>query len=113
MTPGQSDCAAHLLGVARLYFNSPPESSKNWGQDYPNLNNYHSDPMEISSTFWVPDINDWWHQHEGTQSKYTDLSNVAPDIMCIIAHGVGVKASFSLGQDDIGWRQSKTTGEML
>jgi len=28
-------------------------------------------------------------------------------------HGVGVEASFSLGRDVIGWRQSKTTGETL
>jgi hypothetical protein len=28
-------------------------------------------------------------------------------------HGVGLEASFSLGQDVIGWRQSKTTVEAL
>jgi hypothetical protein len=38
---------------------------------------------------------------------------VAPDIFSIIPHGVVVEASFSLGQDVIGWRQSKTTGETL
>jgi hypothetical protein len=31
----------------------------------------------------------------------------------LIPHGVGVEASVSLGQDVIGWRQSKTTGETL
>jgi len=31
----------------------------------------------------------------------------------IIPHGVGVEASFSLGQEVIGWMQSKTTGETL
>jgi len=46
-------------------------------------------------------------------SKYTDLSNVAPDIFSIIPHGVGVEASFCLGWDVIGWRKSKTTGETL
>jgi len=46
-------------------------------------------------------------------SKYNDLSNVAQDIFSIIPHGVGVEASFSLGRDIIGWRQSKTTGETL
>jgi len=56
MTPGQSDRAARLLTAARLYLNSPPESPKNWGQVNPNLYDYHSDPMEISSTFWIPDI---------------------------------------------------------
>jgi len=93
--------------------NSPPEAPKNWGQINPNLNDYHSDPMEISSTFWIPDITDWWRQQEETHSKYADLSNVARDIFSIIPHGVRVEASFSLGRDVIGWRQAKTTGETL
>jgi len=38
---------------------------------------------------------------------------VARDIFYIIPHGVGVEACFCLGQDLIGWRQSKTTGETL
>ena len=113
MTPGQSDRTARLLTAARLYLNSPPEAPKNWGQINPNLNDYHSDPMEISSTFWILDITDWWRQQEETHSKYADLSNVARDIFSIIPHGVGVEASFSLGRDVIGWRQSKTTGETL
>jgi len=112
-TPGRSDRAARFLTAARLYLNLPPEASKNWGQINPNLNDYHSDPMEISSTFWIPDITDWWQQQEETHSKYADLSNVARDIFSMIPHGVGVEASFSLGQDVIGWRQSKTTGEPL
>jgi hypothetical protein len=97
------------LTAARLYSNSPPEASKNWGQINPNLNDYHSDPIEISSTFWIPDITDWWRQQEETHSKYADLSNIASDIFSIIPHGVGVEASVSFGQDIIGWRQSKTT----
>jgi len=112
-TPGRSDRAARLLTAARLYLNSPPEAPKNWGQINPNLNDYHSDPMEISSTFWIPDITDWWREIEETHSKYADLSNVARDIFSIMPHGVGVEASFSLGRDVIGWRQSKTTGETL
>jgi hypothetical protein len=36
---------------------------------------------------------------------------VARDIFSIIPHGVGVEARFALGQDVIGWRQSKPTGE--
>jgi len=59
-TPRRSDRAARLLTAARLYLNSPPEAPKNWGQINPNLIEYHSDPMEISSTFWIPDITDWW-----------------------------------------------------
>jgi len=35
------------------------------------------------------------------------------DIFSIILHSVRVEASFSLGQDVVGWRQSKTTGETL
>jgi len=112
-TPGRSDRAAHLLTAARLYLNSPPEAPKNWGQINPNLNDYHSDPMEISSTFWIPDITNWWRQQEETHSKYADLSIVARDIFSIIPHGVGVEASFSLGRDVIGWMQSKTTGKTL
>jgi len=38
---------------------------------------------------------------------------VARDIVSIIPHGVGVEASFSLGRDVIGWRQSITTGKTL
>ena len=69
--------------------------------------------MEISSTFWLTDITNWWHQQEETHSKYADLSNVARVIVSIIPHGVGVEASFSLRRDVTGWRQSKTTGETL
>jgi len=112
-TPGRSDCAARLLTAARIYLNSHPELPRNWGQINPNLNDYHSDPMEISSTFWLPDITDWWRQQEETHAKYADLSDVARDIFSILPHGVGVEASFSLGRDVIGWRQSKTTGETL
>jgi len=65
-TPGRSDRAARLLTAARLYLNSPLEALKNWGQINPKLNDYHSDPMEISSTFWLPDITDWWRQQEET-----------------------------------------------
>jgi len=69
--------------------------------------------MEISSTFWLRDITDWWRQQEETHSKYANLSNVARDIFSIIPHGVGVEASISLGRDVIGCMQSKTTGETL
>jgi hypothetical protein len=60
--------------------------------------------VEISRTFCIPDISDWWQQQEEMHSKYTDLFNVAQNIFSIILHGVGVVARFSLGQDDIGWR---------
>jgi len=69
--------------------------------------------MEISSTFWIPDITDWWRQQEETHSKYAYLSNVARGIFSFIPHGVGVEASFSIGRNVIGWRQSKTTSETI
>jgi hypothetical protein len=112
-TSERSDRAARLLTAARLYLNSPPEAPKNWGQINPNLNDYHSNPMEISSTFCIPDITDWWRQQEETHSKYADLSNAARDIFSIIPHGDRVEASFSLRRDVIGWRQSKTTCQTL
>jgi len=59
-TPGQSDCAPCELNAARLYLNSPPQAPKTWGQINPNLIDYHSDPMEISTTFWILDMTDWW-----------------------------------------------------
>jgi len=101
-TPDQWERAACKLTAARLYLNSLPDAAKNWGQINPNLNDYHSNPMDSSSTFWLPDITDWWRQQEERHSKYTDLSNEARDIFSIIAHGVRVEASFSLGRNVIG-----------
>jgi hypothetical protein len=49
MTPGLRDCAANFLTAAQLYFNSPSEASKTWGQINSNLNDNHSDPMEFLS----------------------------------------------------------------
>jgi hypothetical protein len=112
-TPGPSDHAACLLSAARFCLNSPPEAPKNWGQINSNLNDYHSNPMEISSTFRILDISDWWHQQEEMHSKYANLSNVALNIFYIIPNGVQVEARFSLRQDVIGWRRSKTTGRTL
>jgi len=113
MTPGRSVRAAHLVTAAKFYLNSPSQSPKNRGQVNPNLHDYHSDPMEISSVFWLLDITDWWRQQNQMHSRYADLSNVARDIVSIIPPVVGVKASFPLGRDVIGWRQYETTGETL
>jgi len=112
-TPGQSDPAARLLTAARLYFDSPPELPNTWGQVNPNLDDYHSDPMEISGTFWLWDITNWWRQQDETHSKYADLSSVAHDIFSIIPHRICVGASFSLGQDVISWTESKSTHETV
>jgi len=57
-TPVRSDRAAPFLTAARLSLNSTPELPQNWGQINPNLNEYHSDPMEISRACWLPDITD-------------------------------------------------------
>jgi hypothetical protein len=97
MTPGRSDRTVHLLTAAMLYLSSPPDAPKHWVEINPNCNDYHSDPMEICSTFWILDITDWWGQQAEMHSKYTDVSNVACDIFSIIPHGIGVAASFSLG----------------
>ena len=67
--------------------------------------------MEISSTLCIPVITDWCGDQEETHSQYADLSIVACDIISFIPPGVGVEASFSLGRDVIGWRQSKPTGK--
>ena len=112
-TPRPSDHTARLLTTARLSLILPPEVPKNLGQLNPNLNEYHSDPMDMSSTLWLPDITDRWCQQAETNSKHAHLSNVAREIFSIIPHSVGVEAHFSIGRDVIGWRQSKTTGGTL
>lgn len=69
--------------------------------------------MEYSSTNWIPEISDWWHQEEETYPKYTNLSNVAQDILSIIPHVVAVEASVSHRQDVISRRESITIWETL
>jgi len=68
-TPGQSNRAACSLKATRLYFNLPPESPQDWGQINPNLDDYQSDPMQISCTFWLPDITNWWRLQEEMHLK--------------------------------------------
>jgi hypothetical protein len=69
--------------------------------------------MEISRTFCIPDITDWWGHQEEMHSMYADFSNVANNIFSIIVYGVGVEARSSLGHGVIGWTQPTTTGETL
>jgi hypothetical protein len=69
MMPGRSDHAAGLMAATQLYWTSLPEAPKNWRQINPNLNEYHSNTMEISNTFWIPDITDWLRQHQEKQRK--------------------------------------------
>jgi len=61
----------------------------------------------------IPDITDCWRQREETHSKYAELFNVSRDIFSTIPHAVRVKARFSLGRDDIGCSQSRTTAVTL
>jgi len=104
-----SEHAVLLLTAARHHFHSPPESPQTCGRVNLNLNDYHSEPMVISTIFCIPDISDWWRQQEETHSKYTNLTNVGHNIFSIILHGVGVETSISLVRDVIGRKQSKTT----
>jgi len=69
--------------------------------------------MEISCTYWIPDLANWWRQQEEMHLKYADLPNVARDIFSFTPHGVGAQASFGLGWDVVPWTQLKTTGETL
>jgi len=112
-TPGIRDCGAHSLTTARHYFNSPPTAPKHWGQIIPNLNDYNSDLMEISVTFWIQDIADRCCQPQETHSMYVDLRNVKHDRLCIISNGVRVEVSFPFVLDVIGGRQSTTAGDTL
>jgi hypothetical protein len=91
----------------------PPEAPKNCGQFNPTLDDFHTNPTKISSTFWVPGITDWWCPQEEKHSMSADLPNVAHNIFSIIPDGVTVEPSVSLSQDVIGLRQSKTTHETL
>jgi hypothetical protein len=112
-TPGRSHCAAQPLTTTTLYLKSLPEAPRRWGQINPNLNDYHTDAIDVSSAFWMSDVTDWWRNQEKLNPKYADLANVVHDIFSIMPHTVGVKASISHGRDVIGWRQSKTTGQTL
>jgi hypothetical protein len=99
MTLGQRNCAAHLLTAGKLNLNSPPNPPKIWAQLYLNVNVYRCNQMENSSTFWIPDITDWWGQQEAMHKTSADLSNLARDIFSNIQHGVVVEPSCSHGHD--------------
>jgi len=113
ITTGQSNGAAPIMTATRLRLKFPPEAVNNWGQINRNLNDYHTYPMDICSTFWIPDRTDWWRQQYKTHTKYANLSNQVREIFSIIPHGVGVVTSFSFRRDVIGWRQSKSSCETL
>jgi len=106
-----TDSTTRLFTAGRISFNSLPVLQKNRGQVDRILNDYYTDPMEISSILLIQHITDWWCQQEEIHSKYADISNVAPHIFSITQHHVRVEASFSVSPDIIGWMQSKTTGK--
>jgi len=113
ITPWQRDPAARWITPERLYSNSPPAVPTNWGEVNPSLDDFHSERMEISGTFWLPNISDRWPQPEKSQWNHASLSKVAGNIFSIIPCGITAEASVSHGLDIIGWRQSNTTDEML
>jgi hypothetical protein len=104
MTPGRIDWAICYMTTARHYLNSWADVPLHWQQLNPNLNDCHSDCMEISSTCWLLDITDWWCQQGEMHSKHTDTSIVAQNIISTGLQGVGVEASIALGRDIIGCR---------
>jgi hypothetical protein len=93
MTSRCSDPAVSILATARHYLYSWPEVLMNWEHINPNINEYHSDPTKISSTYCIPNITDWCHQQGEMHSTYADLSNVACDIFNVIQHCIRVEAS--------------------
>jgi len=112
ITPGQRNCAVCFLTAVRICLDSPSKVKMIWGQVDPSLNDFHSDHMQSSGTFWPLDITDWCRQQAEMHPTFTNLSNVAQDIFSIIPHIVGVKASLTLGQDQIGCRLRETTSNM-
>jgi hypothetical protein len=112
MIPGRIDCTDHIFTVPWLYLHSLPESLYNWAQVNPNINNHYPDAMEISGTFWLPDITNWWGQEEPNPMN-ADLSTEACIISFVISPGVGMDPSFSLQRDVLGWRQSNITSKTL
>lgn len=79
----------------------------------PKIDEYNSNTITISYTLWLPDITDWWHQQEKTDSINAALSDMARDIFCIILNGLGVKAIFHLGPDVNGRAESNPTRVMI
>jgi len=106
MTPGWTYHASPLLTAGWFNLISSCELRLNWWQRNPNLNHYHSDPMEISSICSLPDIADRWGQQKETNSTYTNVSIGTCTIFSIIPHWVSVEASVSLGRNMIGCQQS-------
>jgi len=78
-----------------------------------NLDDYLSNHMEIGCTLLIPHITDLWHQQAEMHRNCPYLSNVVLYLFSIVAQGVRVDSRVSVGQDVVGWRQSKTPGKTL
>jgi hypothetical protein len=83
------------------------------GESNPDLNDQHSDPLEIGSKLCIPDIAHWGHQQVETHWKYTDLANVVHDVFSIILHDISVESGFSLGRDVISRSQTEMSRETV
>ena len=107
----QQDC---LMEVARKYINSVNADPAALGQHPPKTDDLKSDnPQELTAAFWKPDVTAYWREQEDSCTQYAPLARMARDVFSVIPHGLGVEASFSLGRDVLGWRQCRTSGDML
>ena len=113
-TPRSASRKAYLMQQARQYLANGRVDPNTLPQNQPQGDDLLSeDPEEVTASFWYPDVGGWWYNQEKMLGEYRDLAKMARDIFSVMPHGVGVEASFSLGRDVIGWRQSKTSGITL
>jgi len=116
-TPRRTNHRAQLVGIARQYLENSRIDAASIGQINPanddSLTDPDANPNDVTGSFWSPSVAAWWKQQVNTASEYAPMAEMARDIFSVIPHGVGVEASFSLGRDVIGWRQSKTSGSTL
>jgi len=112
-TPGQSCRTARSLTAARLNLDSQPESPNIWAQVNPNLNEYHSGAMEIVSTFWIPEITDWWRQQR-KRTQSSPISQLWHEIFSLSYHMVSEwRPIFPLWEMWLGGGSQRPYGETL
>ena len=103
-----------MMEVASKYINSVNADPAALGPHPPKTDNLKFDnPQELTATFWRPHVTAYWRVQEDSSTEYAPLARMAGDVFSVIPHGVGVEASFSLGQDVAGWRQCRTSGDTL
>ena len=114
ITPARVLPQDRLMEVARKYIKSVNADPAALGQHPPKTDNLKSEnPQELTAAFWKPDVAAYWQEHEDSCTEYAPLARMARDVFSVIPHGIGVEASFSLGCDVLGWRQCRTSGDML